>query len=89
LIGVIIFGAMNFKKVSDWPLKLTWLSYVILALFYSKWIWAEDFTFFRAFTELYIFSFFLIIKGDNQKIKKWLFFSTIAMVGVVLLKILI
>ncbi|MDD2807841.1 MAG: hypothetical protein PHW95_04980 [Patescibacteria group bacterium] len=89
LLGVIILGAINFKKISDWPLKLTWLSYVILSCFYAKWIWSEDWTFFRAFTELYIFSFILVLKGNNYYVKKILFFSTIAMTGVILLKIFI
>ncbi|MFA6381896.1 MAG: hypothetical protein WCX08_01350 [Candidatus Buchananbacteria bacterium] len=89
LLGVIIFGAINFKKVSEWPIKLTWLSYVILAFFYADLIWGEDWTFYRAFTELYIFSFILVIKGDNYCIKKVLFFSTIVMAGIMLLKIIL
>lgn len=89
LLSLIIFGAINFRKVSDWPLKIAWLAYVALSLFYSQWIWSEDWTFFRAFTELYIFSFILIVKGNNYYMKKILFFSTLTMAGLIILKILI
>ncbi len=89
LFGVIGLAAMNFKKNSNWPLKLTWILYVILFFLYSKWIWAEDYSFFRACSELFIFSYILVLSGGSRRVKKWFFYSTLAMTGLVTLKVLI
>lgn len=88
LFEVIFLAALNFKYNTNWLLKITWLAYVVLFTTYSKLIWSEDWTFFRACTELYIFSFLLILSGKSLYIKKIFFFSTLAMTALMALKIL-
>ena len=87
LFIVIFLGAINFKKIHDWPLKISWALYVFLFTLYSKWIWKDDLNFFRACTELFIFSFILIISGDNKKAKKLIFWLTVLMTILMTIKI--
>lgn len=84
---VILLGAINFKKIFDWPLKITWVLYVFMFTLYSKWIWADDLNFFRACTELFIFSFILIISGNNKKTKTIIFWSTLIMTVLMAVKL--
>lgn len=89
LFGVIILSSLVFKKIRDWPLKITWILYLVLFSLYSRSIWIDDFTFFRSFTELFIFSFIMIEKSNNKKVEKILFFSTLTVSIITMMKIFI
>jgi hypothetical protein len=79
LAGIIFLAARVCRSSSiDPEVKFAWLCYLVLATFYSKLIWTEDWAFMRGCAELIVLSFVILLGSRNRRSLQIASVSTIA-----------
>lgn len=90
LLIIILAGRRLFlEKKRNFILTITWLLHLIFTSLYTSFIWSEDINFYRACTEIAIFSLIIIMLKENKKIKKFVFFATLIVWLIMAIKLIL
>jgi hypothetical protein len=75
IITLYLAGISLQSSSSDMHIKTTWVLYLILMSLHKQTIWCEDWSFFRLFTECYMFSLLLALGTKTRLLLPYAFFA--------------
>lgn len=74
IFALTIFHSFASSRVLKF-IKVVWILYFLMAIFYTSYIWVADIAFFRALTEFYIIGSVILI-SSKSKLKVFIFLLT-------------
>ena len=87
VITLYLAGISLQSSSSDMHIKTTWVLYLILMSLHKQTIWGEDWSFFRLFTECYMFSLLLALGAKTRLLLPYAFCAFLIWLRLFLLRI--